>query len=385
MGSNNNQSSSSSGGYGPNANPSGSDPKGVGQNQSQYQQQRYESQQGPMVNAFATNYGQGSAQNIGDYTDIMNNYRAIATGSGTGGTSGGGGGYDVGGYTPFTVSYDDPFQSYGGFTNMSQTGGYSDADMANLRARAASPVRAAYAAAQQGIQQQRSLQGGYSPNAVAAQVKMARDQGQSASDAIQNAEAGIISARNQNELAGLTGMSGIEGQRLGAQIDVGKFNATAQQQAQSANIGAAAAANAAAAAASQNDIRNRLSALGGMTSLYGTTPGMSATFGSQLENAVQGGGQFGNTLYANDIRNQQAPGAFNQTMGQLGQIGGMVGTGVTTMANYLNSRNNQPTNTNPYGITFPTSGNPNGAVSAPGDYGAGGSYYNYPDGYDDGQ
>ena len=51
-------------------------------------------------------------------------------------------------YTPFLAGYKDPFNSYGGFTEFSQTGGYSPNDIANMRARGISPIRAAYANAE---------------------------------------------------------------------------------------------------------------------------------------------------------------------------------------------------------------------------------------------
>ena len=260
MGSNNNKNSSSSG-YGPNPGQSGNDPRGRLQNQSEYQQQRYESQQGPMVNAFAQNYGQGSAQNIGDYTDIMNNYRAIATGAGTSGY--GGGGYSAPTLTAHLASYDDPFNSYGGYQDFASTGGFSGDDVANLRARGVSPIRAAYANAEKELSRNRSLQGGYSPNMAASLVKMAREQGQSAADAVQNVEAGIINQRNANKLSGLGGMSGIEGQRLGAQIDVNKFNAGQLTDVDARNAAAAAAASASSAAGARAAMGDRLGCIKG--------------------------------------------------------------------------------------------------------------------------
>src|SRR5262245_37586381 len=207
MGKNKNNST----GYGPNPGRSGNDPRGRMQNQGQYQQQRYESQQGPMAQAMAYNYGRGTEANYGDYTDIMNQYRNIASGGGGGDGDGGGAGgsYGIERWGPSHASYNDPFKSYGGFEEFSQTGGYSPEDIANMRARGVSPIRAAYANAQQNIQRQRSLQGGYSPNAIAAQVKMAREQGQSMADATQNVEAGLAEARNRGRQFGLTGMSGI--------------------------------------------------------------------------------------------------------------------------------------------------------------------------------
>src|SRR5262245_38955208 len=201
MGSNNNQYG------GPNPGQSGGDPRGRVQNQGGYQQQRYENQQGPLANAMAYNYGRGSEANYGDYSDIMNRYRQIAGGGGAEGGGGGGGG---GGFGPSLIGYKDPFNSYSGFTEFSQTGGYSPQDIANMRARGVSPIRAAYANAEREVARQRSLQGGYSPNAVATLAKMAREQGQSAADATQNVEAGLAEARNKGRLSGLAGMSDIE-------------------------------------------------------------------------------------------------------------------------------------------------------------------------------
>ena len=66
--------------YGANPGRSGSDPKGRTQNDAMYQQQRYESQQGPLAAATGYNYGRGSEADYGNYTDIMNMYRGIASG-----------------------------------------------------------------------------------------------------------------------------------------------------------------------------------------------------------------------------------------------------------------------------------------------------------------
>jgi hypothetical protein len=342
-----------------NKNQSGNDPRGQSQNMVQHQQDRYENQQGPMVNAFAENYGRGSEANYGDYTDIMNRYRDIAGGSGgSGGGGGGGGGFNaMGMYTPFTVSagkagYTDPFKSYSGFEEFSKTGGYSPQDIANMRSRGIAPIRAAYANAGQNVQRQRSLQGGYSPNAIAAQVKMAREQGQSGADATQNVEAGLAQARNQGRLAGLGGMSGIEGQRLGADVDISKFNtgldfqgqqynADAQARAQAQNIAAgesAANRGAASAAASNAD---KFRALAGMTSLYGTNPGMSETFGNQLLSGVGQGGTFGLGLMGRQNEGQQLPGAWEQGMGRANDMMDLYNRGSNAAYPWLNDGGQQ--------------------------------------------
>lgn len=272
-------------GYGPNAGRSGSDSRGRSQNQGQYQQQRFEQQQGPVANQAGYNYGRGSQQAFQDYGDIMGGYSNAAGGGGS--VSGG------------RVSYDDPYADpYAKYKTLSETGGYSADDMANLRSRGTSPVRAAYANAGREVSRQRSLQGGYSPNATATLAKMAREQGQSAADAMTNVEAGIVEGRNRGQQAGMAGMTGIGTQRLGAQLDAGKFNAQMQF-----NEGA------------QNQ-NNRLNALQGMTSLYGTSPGMASTFGNQALDAVNSGGNFGINLMGAENEGQRLPGQYDTTMGR---------------------------------------------------------------------
>jgi len=333
--------------YNPYAQNSGTDPRGRLQNQGAYQQQRYESQQGPLASQLGYQMGRANEADYGNYTNMMNLYGNIASGGGAGGPgkggSGGGGGSGTGGtYTPFLAGYKDPFNSYAGFTEFSNTGGYSADDINNMRARGVSPIRAAYANAEREVGRQRSLQGGYSPNAVAAQVKMAREQGQSAADATQNVEAGLAEARNKGRLSGLTGMSGIEGQRLDADVDISKFNAQMKAQAQAQNIGARRAAGASAAAARQASTANQLNALSGMRSLYGTTPGMSEMFGNQAINIVGQGGTYGLGARRQDFADQQQPGQYDTTMGRIRDIGSLIGQGVNIGTNIYQGRKKKP-------------------------------------------
>lgn len=420
-------------GYGANPNQSSSsDPRGRMQNSAQYQQQRYESQQGPLADAMSYNYGRGSEADYGNYTDIMNQYRGIASGGAGGGSSssGGSGGGPASSYSAFTVSPErvgterasterattralgplervqakDPYESYKGFQEFGQTGGYSPQDISNMRARSIAPIRAAYGNAQRAIGQQRSLQGGYSPNAIAAQVKMAREQGQSMADASTNVEAGLADARQRGRLSGYQGMAGIEGERLAAQMqgdifnagqanegqkfdisnetntsqfnagqgnqvgmfnagqgnNMGQFNANlnyqgqvynadAQARAQAQNNASAEAAASRSAAANSDDMRNRLAALNGMSNLYGTTPGMSQLFGNQATNIVGQGGNQGLNLMQEERLGQQLPGQWDQTMNRARDVGGMVSQYATPLLDYFGNRN-QPQQGNYGGV-----------------------------------
>lgn len=106
--------------------------------------------------------------------------------------------------------------SFAGFQDFSKSGGFSPGDLANIRARAVSPVRAAYAQAQQGVNRQSALQGGYSPGKGVLQARMAREQGSAASDAATNAEASIAEMVQQGKLSGLQGMAGTEARTSGS-------------------------------------------------------------------------------------------------------------------------------------------------------------------------
>jgi hypothetical protein len=124
---------------------------------------------------------------------------------------GGGGGGGGSTYGSSTRSWESGAPiSFSGFQDFSKTGGFSAADLANIRARAVSPVRAVYARAQEGVNRQRALQGGYSPGFGVLQARMARQQGQGISDAATNAEAAIAEMVQQGKLAGLQGMAGTE-------------------------------------------------------------------------------------------------------------------------------------------------------------------------------
>ena len=121
-----------------------------------------------------------------------------------GGGGGGGGGF----YGPYN-------EVLSGYSEFAKTGGFSAADLANIRARAVSPVRAAYARAKENVSRQRALQGGYSPGAGVLQARMAREQGQLASDVSTGAEADIAKMVQEGRLAGLGGLAGLVGREGG--------------------------------------------------------------------------------------------------------------------------------------------------------------------------
>lgn len=177
-------------------------------------------------------------QQAGDYSSIMEGYKNLLN-KGPSST-----------YTSAVSNLGD----------LATTGGISDADAANMRARGISPIRAAYATAQRNTDRQKGLQGGYSPNYGAVQAKLAREQSEQLAQGSTNVEAQIAEMRQRGRLSAAPGYA----------------NAAGQQ---------------------DNSAQN---ALQGMTGLYGTTPALSSLYGNQamqgaqLQNQItQGNKQFG--------------------------------------------------------------------------------------------
>lgn len=96
------------------------------------------------------------------------------------------------------------------FDNFANTGGYSDADISNIRARATSPIAAQFATDQAAIDNSNRLQGRAGPNFAAATARLNRNRGISAADAARNAEIDIQQSIRDNKLKGATELSGAE-------------------------------------------------------------------------------------------------------------------------------------------------------------------------------
>jgi len=181
----------------------------------------------------------------------------------------------------------------GGYGDFAKTGGFSPQDIQNMRAQMIAPIRGVYSRAQQNIERQQALQGGFSPNATAALAKTARDMAYSTADETTNANAEIGRMIQQGKLAGLGGL---------AQTGLG--------------------------ARGQN-----LQSLGQMANLYGTTPGQANMFGNQV---LAAGNQdinlaeLGNEIAKNRVNAQLAqtgiPSNFQQGMGNTAEGIGMGAT-----------------------------------------------------------
>lgn len=245
-------------------------------------------------------------------------------------------------------------------SNLTQTGGYTAQGKADILARDIAPTRGIYANAQQNMQQQRALGGGYSPNFNAATAQLSRDSANQIASTDTAANAGIAQnvAANQiaagGQYAGAAAGANAETEQANLAnanivnqvneananrgLQAGEFSAGQGLQAQETNVGNTMQANqqnanainqineanaqrglqtseqnqnvnmqgqqfnsSQALQAAQANRQAELQATQGMASLYGTTPALTSTFGNQVMQA----GQLGQGQQALNLQSQR--------------------------------------------------------------------------------
>lgn len=98
----------------------------------------------------------------------------------------------------------------GVFDEFAKTGGYSDADIQNYRARALSPISAQYSNDLNEIQRSNALQGSAAPNYAASIARLSRNRGLNLADTVRNAETDIQSQIRAGKMSGANALSGAE-------------------------------------------------------------------------------------------------------------------------------------------------------------------------------
>jgi hypothetical protein len=204
------------------------------------------------------------------------------------------------------------------YSNFADTGGFSPEDINNIRARAVAPIRSINDRTNQEIQRQSAIRGtAYSPNTTAALAKANRDSAYATGDVSTNAEAMIAQLMQQGKLYGAGGLAS---------------TGLANQSNDTSNRGLDLSAINSATG-------NTLQGLAGKTSLYGTTPGLTNTFGNQLlTSSGQGltGVGLDNQLVQSIINGQlgksNVPGDFQSAVGNIGSIGSLIGNGIGAIA-----------------------------------------------------
>jgi hypothetical protein len=220
-------------------------------------------------------------------------------------------------------------------SNLTQTGGYTAQGKADILARDVSPTRSIYANAQQNMNQQRALSGGYSPNFNAASLANTNAENNAISATDTAANAGIAQNVAANQIAAGGAYAGAAGSanaateaanlananivnqvnetNVGNQLQAGEFSSGQNLAAQQTNAANAMQANqqnqnainqinqanqsvnlqgqttnaSNQLQAQQANTQNVQAATGGMANLYGTTPALTNTFGNQVMQAGQ--------------------------------------------------------------------------------------------------
>lgn len=255
-----------------------------------------EQEYAPISQNFMNNYNESIGQAKQDYGNIMKGYQGMLN------------------FKPTfeRVKYERPGEmneAYGylreampGYRDFAATGGYSDKDIQELRARSTNPVRSAYGNTMMELNRARSLGGaGGATNYIAAASRAQRELPGQLADAMTGINAELARDIREGKKFGLSGISNT-GSTMGgfADSEGGKI-----LQANLANQGADLQA--------QNmGLQGRLGALSGMNSLYGTTPGMANMFGNQALSAYntragmeQARNQFGLGLMDSMMRSRQ--------------------------------------------------------------------------------
>lgn len=290
----------------------------------------------PVNSGLFGSYNNAVNQNTKDYTDIMHGYDSILSGNNNKSSKLN--------YVPINPVFtkqitapayqrsDDLTNAIQGLTDYSQTGGYSDQDVNNIRERGISPIRAIYANAQDNLRRQKVLQGGYSPNYGALTAKLARESSDKIGDITTKVNADIAQMIASGKLSALNSLSSVASQDNAAenaanqrlaelQNQVELANAEEQRRVDEENNKNRLSVEEYNNSLDQGNTENQLRALSGKTSLYGTNPALTQSFANQvLQNNAQ---NLQAVQTANTIKNQRANIGLNLLSQQLGVRAGV--------------------------------------------------------------
>lgn len=124
----------------------------------------------------------------------------------------------------------DRMTGMGGFQEFAKTGGYTDEDKSNIRAKALSPISAFDTNMRNDMSTRRATQGGYSPGFDASSRALQRDTSRNIADTSLNAELGIKDKVNAGKQWGISGGAGAE--QSAQQLKTGNELAGSQLKAQ---------------------------------------------------------------------------------------------------------------------------------------------------------
>jgi hypothetical protein len=234
----------------------------------------------PLVNQYKL-YDAGVQQNGEDYTGLMAGYKDLISRANSQPNIG-----TPAAYVPQTQQYSqsrDLTDAIGNLKGLADTGGYSGANIADIRERGISPIRAIYADANRDIDRNRALSGGYSPNYAAVKAKMARELSERIAGQVTKVNADIAQNVAGNRLAAASPYANVTAGQSDLKNQIGSRNADTLNDASKFNIEMPFKVQQ----ANNNNTNTTLQALDGAKSLYGTTPALASTFGNQAMNYSQ--------------------------------------------------------------------------------------------------
>lgn len=243
---------------------------------------------------FPAIYQSAISQSAEDYDNIMKQYKNLGSSISSSSSSGSPYGEKVD-YSPINPEFTEltTGPDFSQLRDIADTGGYSDADIGNLRARAISPIKSIYSSANRNLLRQKNLSGGYAPNFAAASAKMAREMSGQIGERTTAANAGIAELVQRGKLTGATSLAPLEAAEasraqsvanMNAQIanEVARLNEANRLETARHNTGV----DQALAARKDMDFNKILETIKGQQSTYGTTPAFASTIGGQTLSAA---------------------------------------------------------------------------------------------------
>lgn len=98
-----------------------------------------------------------------------------------------------------------------GYSNFATTGGVTPGEQALTKKAAQSNVSSIFGALKANLERQKAIQGGYSPGFGANERALGREAGITSSNAVNQADLGLLEMIRQGKLAGLGGLTNIGG------------------------------------------------------------------------------------------------------------------------------------------------------------------------------
>lgn len=235
-------------------------------------------QVGGSTGVFPGLYKSAIEQTGEDYDSIMSQYKNLAS-SGRPSSSLA--------YSPISPAMTEytPGNNHNDLRRIASTGGLSGTEISDIRARDAAPVRSIFASGQRELARRTNLQGGYSPNAGAVSAKMARDLSSMIGDRTSASNANIAELTSRNKLAAATSLAPLDARENEFRNNMNMTNAASTNRANEFNANSTLQYHQANKANEDNDFENIFRAIQGQAGLYGTTPALANTFGSQVLNA----------------------------------------------------------------------------------------------------